>query len=53
LGLFIVKSFIELLGGSVDVESTVGKGTVFTVRIPCGIDRPVMKLITTNTPIAA
>lgn len=34
LGLAITKRFAELLGGSVAVSSKVGKGTVFTVRIP-------------------
>lgn len=34
LGLYIVKETIEKLLGSVTVESTVGKGTVFKIRIP-------------------
>lgn len=34
LGLYIVKKFTELLGGQIDVESEVGKGTTFTVRLP-------------------
>lgn len=37
LGLFIVKQIVELHRGSIDVESSVGKGTRFTVRIPCDI----------------
>jgi signal transduction histidine kinase/HAMP domain-containing protein len=34
LGLYIVKTFVGLLQGEVDVESTIGKGSVFTVRLP-------------------
>ena len=33
LGLPIVKSMIELMGGSIRVESTQGAGTKFTVDI--------------------
>jgi PAS domain S-box-containing protein len=34
LGLYIVKQFTDLIGGSIDFESEVGKGTVFTLRVP-------------------
>jgi signal transduction histidine kinase/HAMP domain-containing protein len=34
LGLFIVKNFVELLGGSIEVTSTLGEGSVFIVRLP-------------------
>lgn len=34
LGLSLVKETVEGLGGVVAVDSTLGKGTVFTVRLP-------------------
>ena len=35
LGLALVLKLVELHGGSVAVESEIGKGSCFTVRIPC------------------
>jgi len=34
LGLAISKSFVEMMGGSISLESEYGKGTTFTVMIP-------------------
>jgi DNA-binding response OmpR family regulator len=34
IGLSITKSFVELMGGGIDVKSEKGKGTMFTVCFP-------------------
>jgi two-component system sensor histidine kinase VicK len=34
LGLYIIKKLVDLLGGSITVDSTEGKGTTFTIAIP-------------------
>jgi PAS domain S-box-containing protein len=41
LGLFIVKDTIEKLGGSIKVNSTLGQGTTFLIRIPNQILQPI------------
>ncbi len=37
LGLAITKQFIELMGGTIQVQSEYGKGSVFSLAIPQGI----------------
>jgi signal transduction histidine kinase len=34
LGLTIVHKFVEVMGGRIDVETSEGKGTTFTVVLP-------------------
>ena len=34
LGMPIVKSFVDLHGGSIEIESEVGKGTTFVISLP-------------------
>lgn len=43
LGLAIVHELCERMGGSIEVRSSLGAGTTFTVRLPVGAraDRPV------------
>lgn len=41
LGLAIVKEIAEAHGGTITVESTLGKGTLFTITLPAGANDAV------------
>lgn len=34
LGLYLVKTIVQEMGGSIQAVSTIGKGSVFTVKLP-------------------
>jgi signal transduction histidine kinase len=36
LGLYLARRLTDLLGGTISVESRIGEGTRFCVRLPCG-----------------
>jgi signal transduction histidine kinase len=38
LGLAISRKLARMMGGDVTVVSEPGKGSVFTMRLPCGMD---------------
>jgi signal transduction histidine kinase len=41
LGLYIVKKYMDILGGEICVDSEPGKGSTFTMRIPVALYKRV------------
>ena len=48
LGLYVVKKYLEMLGGSLEVESGLGGASTFTVQIPAPIAHQQLPLVAEN-----
>jgi len=51
IGLTLTSEYINLHHGIVDVESTIGKGTEFTVKLPLGKKHFPLESITNDAPV--
>jgi signal transduction histidine kinase len=53
IGLALVRELVELHGGTVSVESTLGMGTTFTVELPAGSAHlPAERIDATRTQVS-
>jgi len=43
LGLAIVKGYVDLMGGCITVDSEIGRGSTFCVRLPAGAEDRVIR----------
>ena len=46
IGLALTKELVKLMNGNIDVKSTLGKGTTFTVSLPVTNDSPITEVLT-------
>ncbi len=50
LGLTITKKFVELMNGTIEVESELDKGSLFTIKFPLSIEQHDAEVIQTLEP---
>jgi two-component system aerobic respiration control sensor histidine kinase ArcB len=48
IGLYIVQSFVDKMGGSIHLDSSLGEGCEFTITIPVGIPVQHDNIVTSN-----
>jgi CheY-like chemotaxis protein len=53
LGLAITRQFCDLMGGSVEVQSEPGKGSIFTIRLPAEMTKTISPPAIGSSPAIA
>ena len=50
LGLFLCCSIVESLGGNLQIDSQLGRGTKVTVRLPISDEAPASRIVSKGSP---
>ena len=51
LGMTITKRYVDLMGGTIEVESVKGEGTIFTVEFPLDLADPIELEVQHEMPV--
>jgi signal transduction histidine kinase len=49
LGLAISRRFCQMMGGDITVESELGRGATFTIRLPRSVETPTEGVVSDRT----